>query len=84
MLDECRLAFDHLLRDAGEYGDARADVTVGVDELLILGDDFPAFDTHDAQFYHSVAIICRGAGGFGIDEGEGYVSERLKQGNCHV
>ena len=57
LLLERRLPVDHLLRDAGQRGHSSGNPPQRVDELLLLPDDLPAFDTGNAQLDDPVSEV---------------------------
>lgn len=75
LIGEGRLAGDHQGGDAGEGDDAGGDGTLGVDELLVLGDDDAALEADHADFDNAMAVSPTCAGGFDVDERERDVAE---------
>src|SRR5688572_6828278 len=83
LFGKSRLSRHHRLADAGQGGDAGADLALGVDELVVLRHDPPALDAADADLDHPVTEIGAGAGGFDVDERQGRVAETLDEGDRH-
>ncbi len=79
LLGEGGLAIDHLLGDAGENGNPGADATLGVDELLILGDLHAVLVTDNSQFNHSMAEVGGRARGLHVQEGVGDRMQGLEE-----
>jgi len=73
------LALDHRLTDAGQCGDAGTNAALGVEQLLVLRDDPPAFDAGDADLDHAVTEVGTGAGGLDVHEGEGKIAKGLEE-----